>query len=162
MDLWLLSLLIPINCFLCNSYPCVLLESLSHVINQESHVYSWKLGKIYLVHFWNFEISLPQKFLKSELGKLIPNFPRKHMITSTNLAGVGGGLPIFVITCFFAITLKLRRTTNCVICCVEVELIINNAPATYIYYRNSIETCLTTNHLLFDRKLLYSSNTNRE
>ena len=26
--------------FLCNSYPRVLFESLSHVINQESHVYS--------------------------------------------------------------------------------------------------------------------------
>ena len=24
---------------LCNSYPCMLFESLSHVINQESHVY---------------------------------------------------------------------------------------------------------------------------
>ena len=29
-----------IDCFLCNSYPYVLFESLSHVINQESHVYS--------------------------------------------------------------------------------------------------------------------------
>ena len=35
-----------IECFLCNSYPCVLFESLAHVINQESHVYSWNLGKI--------------------------------------------------------------------------------------------------------------------
>ena len=40
--------------FLCNSYPCVLFESLSHKINQESHVYSWNLGKIYLVHFPKF------------------------------------------------------------------------------------------------------------
>ena len=32
---------VDIDCFLlCNSYPCVLCESLSHVINQESHVYS--------------------------------------------------------------------------------------------------------------------------
>ena len=29
-----------------------------HVINQESHVYSWNLMKIYLEIFWNFEISL--------------------------------------------------------------------------------------------------------
>ena len=28
------------NCFLCNSYPCALFESLSHVINQESRVCS--------------------------------------------------------------------------------------------------------------------------
>ena len=29
-----------------------------HAINQESHVYSWNLMKIYLEIFWNFEISL--------------------------------------------------------------------------------------------------------
>ena len=39
VELCLLNLLILIDCFLCNSYPCVLFESLSHVINQESHVY---------------------------------------------------------------------------------------------------------------------------
>ena len=80
---------VDIDWFLCNSYPCVLFESLWHVINQESHVYSWNLGKIYLVHFLKFwylprftrEIS---KFQKSEFGKFIPNFPLKHVITSTN------------------------------------------------------------------------------
>ena len=40
----------------------------------------------------------------------------------------------------------------------EVELIINNAPLTYVY-PNTIEACLTPNHLLFGRQLLYSSNT---
>ena len=40
----------------------------------------------------------------------------------------------------------------------EVELIINNAPLPYVY-PNTIETCLTTTHLLFGRQLLYSSNT---
>ena len=31
---------VDIACFfLCKSYPCVLFESLSHVINQESHFY---------------------------------------------------------------------------------------------------------------------------
>ena len=39
MELCLLSLLILIDCFLCNSYPCVFFENLSHVIKQESHVY---------------------------------------------------------------------------------------------------------------------------
>ena len=34
----------------------------------------------------------------------------------------------------------------------EVELIINNAPLTYVY-PNTIETCLTPNHLLFGRQL---------
>ena len=51
MKLCLLNLLIMIG-FLCNSFSCVLFESLSHVINQESHIYSWNLGKIYLVHFF--------------------------------------------------------------------------------------------------------------
>ena len=39
----------------------------------------------------------------------------------------------------------------------EVELIINNAPLTYVY-PNTMETCLTPNHLLLGRQLLYSSN----
>ena len=90
MELCLLNLLILIDRYLSNSYPYVLFESLSHVIKQESHVYSWNLGKIYLPHFvkfWNLprftrEIS---KFQKNELGKFIPNFPLKHVITSTNL-----------------------------------------------------------------------------
>ena len=38
----------------------------------------------------------------------------------------------------------------------KVKLIINNAPLTYIY-PNDIERCLTPNHLLFSRQLLYSS-----
>ena len=36
--------------------------------------------------------------------------------------------------------------------------IINNSPLTY-FYPNTIETCLTPNHLLFSRQLLHSSNT---
>ena len=74
---------------MCNSYPCVLFQSLSHVINQKSHVFSWNFGKIYLVHFLKFwsllrftqEIS---KLRKSELGKFIQNFPLKYVITSKN------------------------------------------------------------------------------
>ena len=41
---------------------------------------------------------------------------------------------------------------------IEIELIINNLPLTYIY-QNAMETCLTPNYLLFGRQLLYSSNT---
>ena len=40
----------------------------------------------------------------------------------------------------------------------KVELIINNAPLTFIY-PNTIQTCLTPSHLLFGRQRLYSSNT---
>ena len=62
MELCLLNFLILIDCFfVCNSYSCELFESFSHVINQKSHVYSWNLGKIYLVHFlkcWNSLLSL--------------------------------------------------------------------------------------------------------
>ena len=39
------------DCFLRNFFPCVFFGSLSHVINQESHVYLWNMEKIYLVHF---------------------------------------------------------------------------------------------------------------
>ena len=63
--------------FLCNSYPCVIFESLSHVIKQESHVYSWNLGKIYLVYFLKFW-NLGWK------GNFFLNFTNKHVITSTN------------------------------------------------------------------------------
>ena len=41
---------------------------------------------------------------------------------------------------------------------IEVKLIINNAPLTYVY-PNTIKTYLTLNHLMFDRQLLYYSNT---
>ena len=40
----------------------------------------------------------------------------------------------------------------------KVDPIINNTPLIYVY-TNTIETCLTPNHLLFDRQLLYFSNT---
>ena len=57
MELCLLNLLLLIDCCLCNSYPCVLFESLSHVINQESHFYSWNLEKGYLVSLGRFQNS---------------------------------------------------------------------------------------------------------
>ena len=53
------------DCCLCNSYPFVLFESLSQVVNQESHVYSWYLGG-----------NLSRSFF-------IPNFPLKHVIIIT-------------------------------------------------------------------------------
>ena len=61
--------------------------------------------------------------------------------------------PFFAITVFFCNHFEELRTVL-----FEVQLIINNAPLTYIY-PNTIETCLTPNHLLFGRKLLYSSHT---
>ena len=40
----------------------------------------------------------------------------------------------------------------------EVELIINNSQLKYVY-PNTKKTCLSPNHLLFVRQLLYCSNT---
>ena len=69
---------------------------------------------------------------------------------------MGGGagvrsLPIFAISCFLQSIWRIRN-------CVEIEAIINNAPLSYVY-PNTNETCLTLNHLLFAKQLLYSSNT---
>ena len=71
------------------------------------------------------------------------------------MQGGAGGVcpPFFAITGFFHNHFEELRTVL-----FEVQLIINNAPLTYIY-PNTIETCLTPNHLLFGRQLLYSSNT---
>ena len=75
MELCVLNLLISIDCFCCNSYPCVLFEGLSHVINEESHVYSENSGKIYLIHFLKF----------------IQNFPLKHVIKPVL---IGSNIPV--------------------------------------------------------------------
>ena len=53
-------------------------ESLSHVMNQESHVYLRNLKKIYI-----------PKFQRSKLSKFIPNLPPRHVITSTYSFFVG-------------------------------------------------------------------------
>ena len=69
-------------------------------------------------------------------------------------SGCGGHAPpFFVITCFFCNHFEKLQTVLS-----EVELIINNALLTYVY-PNTIETCLTPNHLLLCRQLLYSFNT---
>ena len=59
----------------------------------------------------------------------------------------------FAVTCFFLNHFEELQTIL-----FEVDLITNNAPLTY-FYPNTIETCLTSNHSLFGRQLLYSSNT---
>ena len=66
----------------------MLFESLSHVINKESHVYSWNLGRVYLIHLLKFWICKISKFQRSELGRFIPNFPLNHVITSTNIHSI--------------------------------------------------------------------------
>ena len=58
---------------------------------------------------------------------------------------------------FFTITFFCNQFEELQTVLFEVELIINNAPLTYVYL-STIETCLTPNHLLFGNQLLYSSN----
>ena len=61
----------------------------------------------------------------------------------------------FAITCFFSNHFEELLTVL-----FKVELIINYAPISLTYvYPNAIETCLTPNHFIFGRQLLYSSNT---
>ena len=60
------------------------------------------------------------------------------------------------ITCF-AITFFCNHFEELQTVLIEVKLIINNAPLTRVY-PNAIKTCLTPNHLLFGRQLLYYSN----
>ena len=83
--------------------------------------------------------------------------------------GCGGCLPppphpspspplIFAITCLFVFVFFCNQFEEIQIALFEVALIINNAPLTYVN-PNTIETCLTHNHLLFCRQWLFSSNT---
>ena len=65
-----------------------------------------------------------------------------------------GGCPLFfAITCFFCGHFEELQTVF-----IEVKLIINTAPLTYVY-PNTIKTYLTPTHLLFGRQLLCYSNT---
>ena len=67
---WLFCLILTIVCSL---RACHMWLTRNHMFIREI----W--GKFTSFIFWNFEIS---KFQKSELGKFIPNFPLKHVITS--------------------------------------------------------------------------------
>ena len=70
--------------------------------------------------------------------------------------GAGGGArPLFfaITCCFFCDHFEELQTVL-----IQVKLIVNNAPLTYVY-PNTIEAYLTPNHLLFGRQLLCYSNT---
>ena len=101
IELCLLNLLILIDCFLSTSYPCVLFESLPNVINQESHAYSWNLGKIYLVHFLKFwkvnSVNLSQIFLLNMwlLGQNI-TYKNGTLLSSTERSNICIWSRIFV------------------------------------------------------------------
>ena len=68
--------------------------------------------------------------------------------------GGGGSLPLFSQSLGFF----CDHFEELPIVFIEVKLIINNAPLTYLY-PNTIKAYLTRNHLLFGRLLLCYSNT---
>ena len=77
-------------------------------------------------------------------------------LSEADSGGGAGGCapsPFFSNHLFFSNHFKELQTVL-----FEVELIISNAPLTYVY-PNTIETCLKPNHLFFGRQLLHSSNT---
>ena len=77
-----------------------------------------------------------------------------RLITEADSGEGAGGAPSFFCShLFFCNHFEELQTVL-----LEVELIINNKPLTYVY-PNAMETCFTPNHLLFGRQLLYSSNT---
>ena len=122
MELCLLNLLILIDCFLCNSCHCVLFESLSHVINQKSYVYSRNLGKIYLVHFLKFW-NLPG--LAREISKF-------QKVNSVNLS------QIFFLNMWLLILISIKREQL-----VLVSSFINLIRKVYCYSKTLVETILT-------------------
>ena len=79
----------------------------------------------------------------------------EHELDENAEADLRGARPplMFAITCFFCNHYEELQTVL-----YEVKLITNNAPLTYVY-RNTIEVCLTPNHLLFGRQLTYKHTT---
>ena len=73
----------------------------------------------------------------------------------TDLKRGGRGAPASL---FFATTFFLQLLCILEIVLFEDVLIISNAHLKYVY-PSTKETCLSPNHLLFGRQLLYSSNT---
>ena len=69
MELCLLNLLILIDCFLCNSYPCVLFESFSHMINQESPGISRMIFVKFGENLPRFQISLLNMWLLVQISR---------------------------------------------------------------------------------------------
>ena len=74
-----------------------------------------------------------------------------YIYIQKRIQGVAQGALYFAITYSFIFFCNHFEELQTVL--IEVELIINNAPLTYVY-PNTIETCLTPDHLLFCRQLL--------
>ena len=81
-----------------------------------------------------------------------------HKAEADSRKGEVSGHPLFFCNHLFFLFFFCNRFEELQTVLFEVELTINNAPLTYVY-PNTIKTCLTPNHLLFGRQLLYSSNT---
>ena len=82
------------------------------------------------------------------------SYPRQRRVQGRERGGHGGPAPPILRRYLFILNSSEELRTLL----FQVELVINNALLTCVY-SNTIKTCLTLNHLLFDRQLLYSSNT---
>ena len=82
------------------------------------------------------------------------SYPRQRRVQGRERGGHGGPAPPIFRRYLFILNSSEELQTLL----FQVELVINNALLTCVY-SNTIKTCLTLNHLLFDRQLLYSSNT---
>ena len=75
------------------------------------------------------------------------------MFAEADLEGARRAPPLFFAITFFCDHFEELQTIL-----IEVKLIFNNIPLTYVY-PNTIKSYLTPNHLLFGRQLLCYSNT---
>ena len=139
-------MLIPLNI----SFFCTVcfFKSKSFTRNQavKYATFSANLKKIRTVSYWNLNGAFS--------GRLCYLFLINTLLRDGFRGGHGGrALLFFAITCFFCDHFEELQTVL-----IQVKLIVNNAPLTYVY-PNTIEAYLTPNHLLFGRQLLCYSNT---
>ena len=86
------------------------------------------------------------------LHNLVEQFNKDTFVFNTRggfRGGTGGARPVFLQSLVFCDHFEELQTVL-----IEVKLIINNAPLTYVY-PNTIKTYLTPNHLLLGRQLLF-------
>ena len=95
----------------------------------------------------NSPILIPQSFFPHTICTFMVADLNTSQRRIREVGGRGGGgvPPFFPITCFFCNHFGKLQTVL-----FKVELIINNAPLTYVY-PNAIETCLIPNHFLFGK-----------
>ena len=123
--------------------------SLLKLEKMKSKTEPWNLISFGIAFHWLCK--QPKKFTLSVINPFIHN---RGGFKGEGARGVRPPfLFFFAITCLFYNHFEELQTVL-----FKVELVISNALLTCVY-PHTIETCLTPNHLLFRRQLLYSSNT---